>query len=434
MTVADATPIIKVAAAAFLLWLTTVMLRAPAKPRPNRILAAFLAVLALGFLLEYFVAVLWGIAPRMRNGIFLARSLVGLVDPPLLLAFALSLGAAPRRRRATMAWIASATTALGLAAILALYPPGVNASGELEFPTPALLAEFAFVSVHYLLAYGLALDTYLGERRRFASDQLRFLSLAVGFAALSRLAAVYWAFGSGTSLLHPAHLVAVGGFPLAALALAGVHVGFRTSHRPAARRLADHTRGLAILLAVFFGSLVAVSGIELATDLRGVFTSQFFPSRWVVVALLMGLGILRHQLFDFELQARKAAALLAAVAAGIAVAFASTEAGPALGLGLPGSKLLGLAGAVAAAGPVYLIAVRWAQWWGPASPSYSAADQRRAEVYEALLEDAPEPRAWSESDALLFEALREVLEITPEQHQRAVASVQGRRGPPVHPS
>lgn len=404
----------------FLGWTAWVVGRAPFQERANRILATFLMLVGLGFLFEF----LWQFfAPTSSNiGVSFraAQLLVGVMDPPFLLAYALVFSkphtlAAPRPL-----WMA-----YGLAG-LALFFAGLPYLewDSQNFRTSYLwyiLAQTVYVNGTYLVAFILILHGFAREERRFLSRQLTFLSVGIGLVALSRSAILFngdsgsWA--GPTTWWNPA-LYAL----LVALAILGIVHLFRPrapGRREAAVRRVERT--LAFLLVGFFALWGFTWIVSNALSMSGILFGYFYSYRWVVFSIIVGFGILRFQLFDFEIRARQALALLVAIVVGLVVAMSAALLTSDRLEGTTPSYLLGFLAGLASGLPSYVVVRRLLGWFGPEDAGLAASRKRQLSLYEATLEFALQKPTWTEEEQRFVETLWELFEITPEEHEHVLA-------------
>lgn len=388
-------------------WVAWAVACAPYQERSNRLLASFLLVIAVEFLLES-VWILFEPVGAARW----AQFLLGLVDPPLLLAYALTFPRPPPRWRT---WAYAAACAAAAAPLAVALAAGHDAF--LNYTSRGwAAAHLAAVDGAYLAAFLVLLRRFLGEPRRFLARQLAFVAVGAGFVALSRTAA---AFLPGGLQLQGSRLEMVGDGAILVLAAyaALVLVAWlwgRTALRSPARLMA----ALGSLLGAFLATWAA-----LAVASPDGF-SLFFALRWVFFALVVGAGILRHQLFDVTAETWNGLSYLAAAVAGV---LASALLGNALGAGPSSGAARGLAAlaagvaVLATAYPLLKALVRRLRLGRPETP-------RRIllELYEATLEyaiaDGP-PRTGAERQ--LAETLRELFEVSAEEHERVLSRLQG---------
>jgi hypothetical protein len=380
-------------------WVAWAVARAPYQERPNRLLASFLLVIAVEFLLES----VWLLFPPVGSARW-AQFLLGLADPPLLLAYALTFPRPPPRWR-PWAYVAAWTAAA--AVFTAALAAGNDA--DLNFTRPGwAAAHLVAVDGAYLAAFLVLLRHFLGEPRRFLARQLGFVALGAGFVGLSRTAAAFLPGGlqmPGTNLGLAARGALLVAAAYAILALVAWAWG-RTARRSPAPLMAT----LGAVLAGFLGAWIA-----LAAAAPGGFTF-FFALRWVVFALIVGYGILRHQFFDFQAETGNTLAYLAAAVAAVAV---SARVGQAAA----GAEAARHAAALAAGAATLALGSLLLRQLGRLRPAPSEVASRRRllEIYEATLEYAIEPATWSGPQRRLVETLRDLFEVTPEEHERIVA-------------
>jgi len=397
----------------FLLWLAWVVGRSAFPQGSSRWLGAFFTVVALGFFLQFLYRLFEPLGGAAQ-GLVAFENVLGAIDPPILLAFSLAV-LQSRWLRAPWVWIAYLVA--GPASFFLSYAGAADAYPALKFWGP-----IAYVNVTYLVSFGLLLRAYLREPYKFRARQLFFVVVAVGFAAFSRSGALF--FGGlrsadpGRAFVLPSFLVEI-----------GLLVAFWATTRflvpTAVRRSNAVYAWLFALLAAF---AVAYYLVVLWDDLLGFHASlrvQYFGLRWLVVGGILGYGVVRHQLFDFGLRTRQAAAFLSAVAVGLAAAFIAATRAQAGGTPITGARAIGFAAGFAASLLTYhLVAWLWRRSRRGADLPASYR-HRRLELYEAALEFSLAHRDWTLAERLFADTLRDVFEITPEEHERVLKSLQG---------
>lgn len=386
-------------------WVAWVVYRAPYQERSNRTLAVFLVLIASGFILES-AWLLFDSTPASLAFRW-AQFILGLVDPPLLLAYSLTFPRpAPGWRPAVLVAVAApivAILALGLA---------IGHDSDLNFTDRGFAgASFAYTTAAYLLAFGLLLRNFMREARRFLSRQLFYLALGAGFVALSRTPAAFIHGGPATAPSLGAAM-AYGALAVVGLLAATAALAWRWG-RPTGRSPARFLLTLGLLLALFLG---AWGG--LLTLSPSAFTF-FFGLRWVFFALIVGYGILRYQLFDFQAETWNTMSYLVAAAAGVLLAL-RIDAAADPPLGAVEARLLAVAAAMAAMAAAYLLLREVGRLLRRGRPP---AAQRRIllDIYQATLEYATAPGPPSSPEQQLAETLREVFEVSPEEHERIMA-------------
>jgi hypothetical protein len=392
-------------------WVAWAVARAPYQERPNRLLASFLLAIAVEFLLE----TVWLLFQPVRSvgAARWAQFLLGLVDPPLLLAYALTF---PRPSPRWRPWAYAAACA-AVAAVLAT-ALAVGHDRDLNFSSRAWgAAHLAAVGGAYLAAFLHLLRRFLGEPRRFLARQLAFVAVGTGFVALSRTAA---AFQPGGLQLAGSHLEMAGrGAVLVLAAYAALVVVAWRWGRAALRSPVPLMAALGGLLAAFLGTWAALAQASPAGF------SLFYALRWVFFALLVGAGILRHQIFDVPAETWNGLSYLAAAVAGVLTSAALDHA---LGAGAPAAgaapRLAALAAGVAVLATAYPLLKALGRRLRRGRP---AAPRRiLLELYEATLEYAiapGPPRTGAERQ--LAETLRELFEVSAEEHERVLARLRG---------
>lgn len=387
-----------------------VVARSPQADRANRLFATFLAIVSAGFALEY-VATVWGGAREdaVWAGLHHLQDLSGYADPPILLAFALCF-ASPLRARSRHLLVggyALVGTSLFFAAFIT--------SGRPEFRPPALAAaELLYVNGTYAAAFFLLLRSFVHEPRRMLAGELRFLAIGVGFTAVTRSLAI--AFPLGLPMEAATGWAALlGGLVLLTAAI---------TTPPRARSARVVLVPVLILSAAFFTLIPLLASlnpwIEATTGspwFHGP-VAFVFGYRWIVFALLVGYGVLRYQLLDLEVRALDAGALLIAVPAAVAgslVAGASTSE-----WGYAGSHAVSALGHFLLLVPAFFLARSvFRRLFPDAGRSFEAS--RRLDLYEAALEHAFRKPEWSEEDRRFIDTLREVFEVTDEEHESILA-------------
>lgn len=405
-----------------LAWIGWVVARAPFQPRANRILALFLFTLAAEFALSYlwlFFKVPGEFSPLRR-----AEVVVGYLDPPLMLAYALAF---PRRRpalRSLPLW-----GGYGLAgSYLAYHRLAVEADANLAFDDAWLkAADLFYVNGTYLVGFWILLAGLALDERRFMIQQLRYLCVGFGFVTLSRSAAPFFdgllPFPAAPNPLGEV----LGGSLLAAALLAILYVVFRVLFPAGRGRLDGVLRALGLLLAVFFALGVSLSWFQTHPSSPFGFYAEFYHLRWIFFVMIVGYGVLQHQIFDLDLRVRQAALVLVSAAVGVALsAFAHLEAANR-GLSRMESRYASQFVGLGVAALLYALARLAIRWMAPARAVPEEDKGRRLEMYEATLEYAIGRREWNEEERRFVETLGEVFGITAEEHEAIVARLR----PPV---
>lgn len=418
MTLDDFAVYIRLIAPAFLIWLAWVVHRAPYQDRSHQVLAGFLALVAAGFTCEF----LWYFLAPYHTGLseFFrgTQRVLGYIDPPILLLYA-GLFARPRRW-ANSFWLWTAYAIAGtLLFIMGL--PHLKTEWILKPGYPAFAwAEVVYVNGTYLAAFLIVLDGYAKEPRRHLSKQLYFLALGIGFVALSRSAAIvlasmpgyntaaHWLYPPIPSLLAALAILVLGLF---------VHAAAHGRATRPVRRLAGP---LALLLVAFFTLWSLLGVVYDLWDSRLGF-GNYYGLRWIFFGILVAYGILRYQLFDFELRARQSIALLATLFAAPTLAILVGLAAQARGMEVPVARLWGLAAGAAAALPLFVVLDRIARFFVPPGANAAQERSRRLEVYEATLEYALRKREWSPAEQRFANTLREVLQVSAEEHEQVMS-------------
>lgn len=398
----------------FLGWLAAVVARLPQQRKANRLFAAFLLTVALGFAMEF----LWGLFLHMdgpmRETFRTVQDVLGILDPPLLLAYAVAVS----RRRSPGAgyWCA-----YGLVGGTLFFASRFGPGGDWQ-----PIASLGYVNGTYLAAFAVLLAASAVETRRYMSRQLRFLAIGVGFIGLSRSGAIFYAgpsalaLSSGFEIIGAASLVS-----LAVLLLAWV-IGSALK-RSAAHKIGGLVLRLGVLMAVFFLCWLGLIGVDTAlgsTDTLGTFAVGFYGYRWVVFAGVVGYGILRYQSFNLESALTQAGAFSISVPIGIVAAMVT---GSSLSPDRPTAVAQASALVVFAATTIVVgLLARWFSSTLVAREAFEAGyRRRRLQVYEATLEYALEKPEWSEEERRLVESLKEVFEISPEEHRQIAERVRG---------
>jgi hypothetical protein len=404
-------PLVRLVPAMFLAWLAWAVRRSPFKTAGNRILAAFLALVGLGFLLES-LADLAVFPPGAKGVLRAAVAAIGVVDPPLLLALGLAFPSPRPALRSPALWMAVAAAA------------GATVAARLLAPAAAAgWASTAYVDAAYLAAFALLLRPYAQERQRVRERQAFFVVLGVGFAALSRAGGIF--FEHAPARDQPT-AVLLSSLAIYAALSALAYAGLRRWGAPEPR-----ARGLLLPL---LGLLVAFSSVYyVLASVADPLTSQWFALRWIVVGGVLGYGMLRHQLFDFELRTRQAVTFLASLAVGLLAGLAAADA--VGGDGLAAAQAAGLAVGVAGTALAYA-AGRWG--WRRLRPGDElplAYRQRRVELYQAALESSLAGAQLRLGEHLFAGTLRDVFAISQEEHEQVMARIAAQRpAPPAAPS
>jgi hypothetical protein len=390
----------------FLFWLAWAISRSPYKSTSNRLLSRFFLVVGAGFFLEFLAALLQPVSPGLAGAMSNLDAVAGVADPILLLLFSLTFPQLHPLRQSRLLW-SSWTCAAALTLILSWTSPS-QVAGLAQWES------VAYVNGTYLLCFGVLLQSYLREQYRFRQRQLFFVVLGVGFVGLSRSTALF----ANLLLFYnlPLGLVAAGlGASLLILAifLVACHI-----LAPLTARRADVAFvWLLALLVGFSSAYFLVVQVDSAMVFRHTLDDQYFGLRWIVVGGILGYGMLRHQLFDFELRTRQAILFLVSMPIGLLAAFATALAvNP--GTSITVARSAGLLVGIASTGAAYT-SIGWV--WGRLDPeSEFPARERRIELYEATLEYALADAPWNLGERLFADTMREILGITAEEHERIV--------------
>lgn len=419
---------VRVVSPIVLSWLAWVVGRAPTQVHTNRLFATFLGLLAFGFGAEFLWDFLTPAAPDLGRILRGIQLLAGLLDPPVLLAYALAFPRVRRALRSRTVWIlyGAAAAGLWLWGLSFLSPHRM-----LDNPEYILygLLQIVYVNGTYLAAFVLLVHGYAREDRRYLSRQLAFVCVGVGFAALSRSAAVFlftvraWFLGPDQTWYNPT----LPSLALSLLVLGLVAVLFRGAATPDGKPVSGLLRLLALLLTAFFIGWIGVWFLSFSLGVSGLLFSYFYSLRWIFVALVVGYGILRFQLFDFELRTRQAVRILASMGTALLVAIGTGLWGRGGGSDLMEARWLGLAVAAVTAAPLYWAVGRALSFAWPEPSGTDAVGARRLEIYEATLEYALLRPDWSEEERRFVETLREVFEISPTEHELVVARLRRRQ-------
>ncbi len=396
-----------------LLWLAAIVARTPHQERSNRLLALFLVTVALGFVAELVAslnAIWWseGLA-------FAARAVeyaLGLADPPLLLAFSLNFPRPSPRWRPGIVTVAYGTA--GAAITLAFVTGGWGYYGPLPNP-PAEGALIVYVNGTYLAAFAILLGRFVDERHPFLAREIQFAAIAVGFVAVSRSGAVFFV----RPAMSPARLAA----PLVSLVLATVQLGgvlalvSRRRRGTSRRPVAAVGRPVLAITAGFFAAwaLTVLLDRALGSPENG-FANLFFVYRWFFFALILGYGILRYQVFDYEFKVAHAGALIVAVALAAAAGLATASGTEDVGASVQTAATAGLAASLLVGAAAYGVGLVATRALAPALTDAPTAVARRLEVYEATLEYALGDDDLDEPAERFLESLREVFDVRPEVH------------------
>lgn len=397
----------------FLGWLAVVVARLPQQRKANRLFAVFLLTVALGFTLEFFWGLFLYVEGEQRLVFRTAQDVLGIVDPPLLLAYAVTVFS--RRLPKLPFWIAATAIGTILFFFTRYAPPG-------DWQP---IASLVYVNGTYLVAFVVLLLAFARESRRYLSRQLRFLAIGAGFIGLSRSGAIFYT-GPSALALSRGHEI-IGAATLFSLAvLLGVWSACSAYRRPATRKIGGLILQLTALMLGFYLCWLGLIGIDQAlgsTQPLGIFAVGFYGYRWVVFAAVVGYGILRYQSFNLESALTQAGAFAVSVPIGVVAAMAtgaSIAERPE-----PGAQATALAVFAATTLVVGLLA-RWFSSTLVAREAFEAGyRRRRLQVYEATLEYALEKPEWSEEERRLVESLREVFEISPEEHRQVAARIRG---------
>jgi len=399
-----------------LVWMAWIVAKAPYRERFSRLLVVLLVVLATGFLMEFAGTLMQ--ASAFGRAVARAAFVPGVVDPLLLLAVALA-AARPDERLPWRRALAPLAAAAGAMAFVFVASPATWN----EWNPWSSIAHLVYVNGLYLAAFIVLMRAHQGETRRYRVHQLSVLAIGIGFVALSRMSAFVWPgvpgwipYPSGpTPRITTSYqsLLAV----LATLAIVWVAFTLRRGARQARpHRIMAWT--FVLIVAFFAVWLLAALG-DLALEINILWTG-YFGLRWIVFSVFMVHAVLRYQLFDYELHVRNLGvfffSLVTALAVALAAAaFVGTRAGDLLA-----GHLAGLAAGAAAFGATYVASTRLLQA-SAASPTIAKSDARRLEIYEATLELALRRPAASREELIYVETLREVFEISPEEHENVLA-------------
>lgn len=428
------TVFVRLLAPAVLIWLAWLIYRTPYQARSNRIPATFLSVVAAGFSLEF----IWEMAtvrPAESTeltvyGLRSVQEFLGVLDPILLLAYAVIVAKPLGRPRQKWLWVAYGTAAvLILAWSLTFLPPR---SHERESYEAFAWVQILYVNGTYLFAFVLLLHRYLTEDRRFFSRQLFFLALGVGFVALSRSLALFTGPFAPPDPASRWWTIPGRGFLMGLVILflvLSVHRLVGRGDRRSPRRLASAMIGLLGIFFLLWSLSYYVSTRTEATRLA----SYVYGLRWVFFALVVAFGILRHQLFDLELRLRQTIALLAALLVAVPVGVAAGYLASAAGASIAEGRLLGLAACLGFGVAAYVGAERTARLFLPRDADPAQSQRRKLEVYEATLEYALRKPSWSPSERRFVETFRDVLGISPEDHERVLERLRTSTGTPTGP-
>lgn len=404
-----AAPLVRLVPATFLFWLAWAVQRSPYKTAGNRFLEGFLALVGLGFFLESLADFAVYLSPDLSGFLRVAAAATGIVDPPLLLAFALAFPSGRPALRSMAVWI-SVAAAAGATAVALLVAPGGAGGWALT----------VYVDAVYLAAFALLLHAYAQERLRSRERQVFFVVLGVGFAALSRLGGIF--FEHAPTSDQPTVVL------LSSLA---IYLGFAALFFVGLVRWGVPAPRARSLLLPLLGLLVAFSIMYyLLAVFANPVSSQWFALRWIVVGGILGYGILRHQIFDFELRTRQAVTFLVSLAVGLLAALAAAEAAGASG-SLSAAHAAGLATLVAVTALAYA-AVTWG--WRrlrPGDELPSAYRQRRVELYQAALESSLAGAQLNLGEHLFAGTLREVFAISQEEHEEVMERIIAQQAAPT---
>lgn len=412
----------------FMAW---IVWRGPYQERSNRALASFLTVLAAGFWLE----VIWDQTrsglPQIGAPARALQDILGYLDPPLLLAFALVLTTRPSPRRDWVIWPAYVVAGVFLWA---------TGAGQNLLPESAFRwAHVAYINGTYMVAFLLLLVSYVSERRTFVARQLRYLVLGVGLAAFSRMAALYQYGGplAGRVDTVPGLVGLSLATAVAMLLLVCVIAASMVRNRQPVPGRQVRTMGLLVgLVTSFFSIWFILVTVTSETNLTG-FGGQFYAFRWIAFAGIVAYGLLRYQLFDFDVRARQVAALFGVTATTVVVAMILSWGLNEGGWSLVGARIGGLILAMAVGLPVFLVVDRVGRSMEPEGLGQELEARRRLEIYQATLEFALEKPAWSADERRFVDTLREVFEVTPEEHaalmEKLRRNAEGRASDPPAP-
>lgn len=386
-------------------WVAWAIARAPYQERPNRLLASFLLVIAVEFLLES----VW-ILFEPVDGVRWAQFLLGLADPPLLLAYALTFPRPSARWRPGAFVGACCAVAAAFAAALA-----AGHDGDLNFAARGWsAAHMLVVDAAYLAAFLVLLRRFLDEPRRFLARQLSFVALGAGFVALSRAGAAFLPGGPGVAGSNLA-AVAQGALLVVAAYAVLVLLAWRWE-RAALRSPVPLMAALGGLLAGFLGTWAAFAAAAPAS------VTFFFALRWVFFALVVGAGILRHQLFDVPAETWNGLSYLAAAVAGVLTAATLHQAlgaGDAAGAAPRLAALAAGVAVLATVDPLLKAVGRRLRQGRPATPRRILLDLYEATLEYACVQGAPRTGA----ERQLAETLRELFEVSAEEHERILARI-----------
>jgi hypothetical protein len=407
--------------AVFVFWLAWAVSRNTYRSLGNRALRAFFLVVGVGFSMEFLAWFLQPVSSGLAGTASVLAAVSGVVDPLLLLLFSLAFPIPHPQLRSKVLWTACASCA-GIVLLLLLVAP----------PPPGLPSWVSAVYVNgtYLASFSILLRAYLRERYRFRGRQLFFVTIGVGFAGLSRSAAFF------TDLpMHvfpaPTTDVLVLGLAASLLLTAILALACRALVGPAARRANPVFGWLVACLVGFSAIYFLIHELDAALGFNYTLDAQYFGFRWIGVGGILGYGILRYQLFDFELRTRQAVLVLGAIMVGLLTAFATALA-ITDSVSLTSARATGLVAGAVCSLVVYAI-LGWLWRRAPQGVELPRFRTRRIEIYEAALEYALAGAEWKLGEHLFADTLREVFDITQEEHRLIVERLEKMSRPTLPP-
>lgn len=417
---------IRVVPPVLLLWLAWIVHRTPFQELANRLFASFLFVISLGYLLEFAWFTSNGGPIIVREVTREVQGLLGVLDPPLLLAASLAYLGRRSLLRNPWPW-----TVYLLAAAFLWWETRAYHVGNTVIPLDvALTLKALYVNGTYLLGFILLVKGAVEETHYYKRRQLGFLAVAVGFAALSRSGVLFVPGGPSVMLLGSPGTI------FASLAVASVlYLIIWGTFRITLPRQRDGFETLFVVLGALVLAFHVLWLLSFATDKaigEAVTTLHHthYPMRWVVFAAIMGYGSLRFQLFDFDLRLRQALALGAATFSAVAVAMTSATLlwdGPAGGTSLLEARLAGIMAGILTIVPLWWMIMHGTRRLLPVADAVVAWQKRRLEVYEATIEHTVDKPSWDPAERRFVETLREVFEVTSEEHEQVVARLRARQ-------
>lgn len=397
-----------------------VVFTARPRNRANQLFTVFLLLVGGNFLAGALVRMV-GASYESPN-LFLQLGYLFLIFDPAVLAYFVALYPLPVRPLRSPWFPAVFLLApASLSAVLVFRPDEV-----ILLPAgPWRWAVFAHMSAAYLFCLVRLIRLTAIASTPLLARQLQILLLAFGTALVPRLGLLHIDLGlmAAPTFEDVAVRIAVSGGLLVILALLGI-VWARGGSR---RLLLLPLGGVASLLAV----INAIWLLDANNPTAGLLiTSLGYSSRWILFSLLVGVALVRHQLFDYQTRLRESIAAGGLFVFLILVAFGlptlwetSAEPGP---LGGSGADLVavGLVALGVATAPLFLrgfLARR-----GPESAKRPEAAPGRLSAYQAVVETlAAEGRLDAARPEL--RALRANLGITMEHHERIATLVRWQR-------